>query len=94
MELFAGFKEKSGRTVILVGAQPDPVTRKLAGRSWTVNEGPSPALWEAHLSGTMGLGVIPVDMEGVVSFGAIDVDLYPLDFKGLAQKIKKWFPRR
>jgi len=90
MELFAGFKEKSGRTVILVGAQPDPVTRKLAGRSWTVNEGPSPALWEAHLSGTMGLGVIPVDMEGVVSFGAIDVDLYPLDFKGLAQKIKKW----
>lgn len=90
MDLFKGFKDKSGRTVIPPGTQPDPVTHKLAGSSWTVNEGPSPALWESHLAGTMGLGVIPVDMEGVVSFGAIDVDIYPLDYKALAAKIKKW----
>ena len=35
--------------------------------------------WEAHVGGEYGLGVIPITENNKVSWGCIDVDVYPLD---------------
>lgn len=45
----------------------------------------TPELWEKHLSGEQGLGIIPIRKDGTVCWGAIDIDIYDgLDIVKLA----------
>lgn len=49
---------------------------------------PVPAgAWRRHLEGAEGLVITPVRDDGTCWFGAIDVDVYPLDIPELARKI-------
>ena len=46
-------------------------------------------LWEGHLSGKQSVGIVPIDENNTCVWGAIDVDEYQLDLKGLAKKLVK-----
>jgi len=46
-------------------------------------------LWENHLSGEQSVGIVPIDENNCCLWGAIDVDEYQLDLKGLAKKLAK-----
>jgi hypothetical protein len=46
-------------------------------------------LWENHLAGEQSVGIVPIDESNCCLWGAIDVDEYQLDLKGLAKKLAK-----
>lgn len=54
-------------------------TKKVEGSARTVREPVSTQLWEAHVEGRQGLGIVPINDEGVSYFGAIDVDQYDIN---------------
>lgn len=45
-------------------------------------------LWNRHLRGEQGLGIIPINEHNCCRFGAIDVDIYPLNLKELNARIQ------
>ena len=47
-------------------------------------------LWGQHLKGEKGLGLVPIDENNSCVWGAIDIDEFTLDLKGLAKKLKKF----
>jgi hypothetical protein len=63
---------------------------KMKGRAKTVKGDVTLELWLSHLSGEMGLGIVPIDEKNKVRFGAIDIDEYPLDLKKLNANIQKF----
>ena len=46
--------------------------------------------WVDHIGGKEGLGVVPIDEENHVKWGAIDIDVYSLDLKKLVLKIEEF----
>jgi hypothetical protein len=60
---------------------------KLVVNYWNCPRALTPDDYAAHLDGTRGLVIAPVDAEGFAEFGAIDVDLYDLDAPGVVVKI-------
>ena len=49
---------------------------KVKGKAFTVKADVTGQLWEDHLSGKQGLGIIPINENNQVKFGAIDIDDY------------------
>lgn len=62
---------------------------KMLGQATSVAGEVSLELWDAHLIGRQGLGVIPITDQSKVKFAAIDVDIYDLDLRALARKIEE-----
>jgi len=54
----------------------------------TVREIYDVACWDKHLKGEEGLGVIPITDDALCNWGAIDVDIYPLDLVELEEKVR------
>ena len=52
--------------------------------------GPTADHWLAHLEGKSGLGIIPINEENQVRWGAIDIDTYSLDIPELVKKIESF----
>jgi hypothetical protein len=52
-----------------------------------VKEPPTIDLFEAHLSGQTPVGIYLLDDNEQVSFGAIDIDVYPIDLGVLANRL-------
>ncbi len=50
-------------------------------------EPPTIDLFEAHLSGQTPVGIYLLDDNEQVSFGAIDIDVYPIDLGALANRL-------
>ena len=82
--LFDGLKRAHGR--YLVG-QTTTSAGKVEGRASTIQSPVTLQLWLSHLEGKVGLGVIPAREDGLLRFGAIDIDTYPLDLEALVAKI-------
>lgn len=61
---------------------------KRKSKNHTVHQPYTINLWESHLKGVEGLGVIPITDDATCNWGAIDVDIYPLDLVELEQKVK------
>lgn len=55
----------------------------------TKHEPVTPEAWERHLAGEEGLVITPIRDDGTVVFGAVDVDVYPLDLALLAGHVKE-----
>ncbi len=85
MQLFAGYGNAHGIYKLPPGSAIDGVKRK--GRAATIKNPVTVELWDAHLRGEQGLGVIPINEESKCKFGAIDVDEYPLALEGLNKQI-------
>lgn len=62
---------------------------KLVGKAATVRRPVTEELWQGHINGRQGIGIIPIDEDSKCFFGAIDIDVYPLDPIPLAVEIKK-----
>ena len=67
------------------------VLHKAQGKAKTIKTvGATVNHWKAHLEGKKGLGIIPIDEENSVRWGAIDIDIYSLDLEKLVQKIEEF----
>src|ERR1035438_5975964 len=61
---------------------------KLKGAATTKREPVTDALWQEHLAGVTGLGIIPIRDDSTCVFGAIDVDVYAdLDHGRVASRV-------
>lgn len=85
-ELYQGLDRAYGRYK-LAGQKDEK--GKAKGRAETVSGAYTVQLWQTHLNGQQGLGVVPIQDEGTCWWGAIDIDVYPLDLAELEQKIRK-----
>ena len=67
------------------------VGQKKQGTAKTIKTmGSSVKHWKDHIDGVRGLGVVPIDEENHVKWGAIDIDTYSLDIKKLVLKIEEF----
>ena len=68
--------------------------KKVEARMKTVHEPPTLEKFSNHLKGEYpAMGIVPIDDNNQCLFGAIDIDVYPLDHKKLIKKISdKKFP--
>lgn len=85
-ELFKGRTDYHGKYVVL-----DEVSSsgKRKGVPKTVPEPVNVDRWIKHLTTDEGLGVIPINQDSQVVFGAIDIDDYKLDHKKLIETIEE-----
>lgn len=81
--IFAGFEHAHGRYVVPPGTRPDE-RGKVQGQANTRPRPVTLADWEGHLAGGDAIGIVPIRMDGTCVFGAIDVDVYPLEHQELA----------
>jgi len=62
---------------------------KHVGRGFTINKPPVDSLWQKHLDGIEpSLGIIPIRADNSCTWGAIDIDQYPLDLEAVVKKVK------
>lgn len=59
---------------------------KVQGRARTVHGEVTQALWDAHLRGEQGLGVVPIRDDNTTVFGAIDIDDYALGIADIEKR--------
>lgn len=62
---------------------------KAKGRAVTLQEQVTEQLWEGHLSGKQGIGIVPIRDNNTAVFGVIDVDVYDLDLVELQGKVTR-----
>ena len=63
--------------------------KKAEGKASTI-QGPITAeLWQKHISGERSLGIVPVTDDAICYFGAIDIDIYDINFHELAAAVIK-----
>lgn len=74
MSLFDGFRHAYGTYSSHLAAQDGG--QKLKGRAISVPRDVTVHQWEEHITGKVGLGIIPINENSEVKFAAIDIDLY------------------
>ena len=57
-------------------------------KSFIVRQPLTIELVQGHLSGKKGVGSIPIKANNKCSFGALDIDLYPLDLPALDRRLQ------
>ena len=62
---------------------------KKTGQARVLREPPTTDLWEKHLAGESGLGIIPIKDNNCCHWGAIDIDTYNLDHSNLIKQVEK-----
>lgn len=72
--LFDGFKQRFGRYDVAGGDKVEG--EKVQGKARTVDRPLTIDLYEKHLEGSVGIGVIPLRDDDTVRFAAIDIDVY------------------
>lgn len=85
---FEGLRRAYGSYDVPAGTKPDE-DGKLLGPRGTRKGEVTVDLWEAHLAGGHGLGIVPINDESMARFGAIDVDVYPLDLQSLQRDVAR-----
>jgi putative DNA primase/helicase len=88
MDLFGGSRSSHGRYIV---GQRKEGSLKVDGQAITVkNSGPTLEIWEAHIAGDTGLGVVLVDEDATVRAACVDIDIYDgLDI-GRVLKVAKY----
>lgn len=81
--LFHGLERAYGVFTLTPALAAAADTDKREGKARTVRGPVTEGLYEQHLKGTQGLGIVPIDDQGMSHFGAIDIDRYPLDIPAL-----------
>lgn len=63
--------------------------KKLVGKAATIRKPVTVKLWDDHLFGEQGLGIIPIDKDSNVYFGAIDIDDYDVTPQRINQLVQQ-----
>ena len=83
-KLFAGLDRAYGTYKVIAGED-----QKIKGEARTHLGTVTDELWELHLSGKQGLGIIPITDDATCLWGAIDIDVYAsLDIVAIELKIE------
>lgn len=87
--LFRSHPNVFGRTDVAEGFDENG---KANSRSWLDKSPLNHETWSGHLNNTTPIGCVPIKPNNMVSWGAIDVDVYEgqFDFKNLLEKITKY----
>jgi hypothetical protein len=86
--LFAGLTRAKGRYVSTTDPSQLVVGDKSKGRATTITEPVTLDDYRRHLSGELGLGIVPIRDDGTCVFGAIDIDQYAgLDHQALVKAL-------
>ena len=86
-EIFHGSSRAHGSFMVENGS----LGQKTQGKAKTIKTiGASTKHWQNHINGTSGLGIIPIDEENSVKWGAIDIDIYSLNLEKLVSKIEEF----
>lgn len=83
--LFRGLERAHGVYELTGAVSPNG---KAQGKASTVIGPVNDALWERHLTGEKGLGIVPITDDALCGFGAVDIDSYPLDLVELERHIR------
>ena len=85
-QIFAGLDIAYG-TYVINGQRHDG---KQEGKAAIIRKPPTDDLWRKHLKGVdPSLGIIPIRADNTCTWGAIDIDMYPIDHLALIKKIRK-----
>jgi hypothetical protein len=89
MALFHGLERAHGAYQIKTSGE-NKDGKKVDGRAVTRKEPVTEELWERHLTGKSGLGIVPIMDDSTCNFGAIDIDVYKdLDVKDILTAIDR-----
>lgn len=83
--LYGGLHRARGKNEIL---KTFDEKGKRKSKNYTLHSDYEEENWEAHLNGLEGLGVIPITDDATCNWGAIDIDIYPLDLIKLEEQIR------
>lgn len=83
-QLFAGRADCYGRYRVT-----EQKGQKQKGRGQTVHEPLTDQIYQSHLAGEIRLGVVPIRVDGKVSWFAGDIDLYDVDLQAIERKVQK-----
>jgi len=84
--LFAGLDRAHGQFNV---SREQGGKGKVGGSARTHYAPPTVNLWERHLKGDYGLGIVPIRDDGTVRFGAIDVDDYTVDISQIERDLRQ-----
>ena len=85
-DLYGGLHRARGKNELLKTIDEKG---KRKSRNQTVHSTYAVENWTDHLDGRIGLGVIPITDDATCNWGAIDIDIYPLDLVKLEQDVAK-----
>lgn len=61
-----------------------------SGKDHSTEKGtPTDSVWESHLKGDVGIGIIPIQDDGQCCWGAIDIDVKDISHLELVQRVQK-----
>lgn len=86
MQLFAGLDRAHGIYILDPKAEPEP-GKKIRGKAITYLKPVSVDLWEKHLDGRQGLGIIPIMDDDNVNWAVIDIDRYDLHHEAVSKQL-------
>jgi hypothetical protein len=84
MTLFEGMKSAHGTYEIQPSSQNGS---KKTGKAVTLKQEVTLKLWEDHVDGIQGLGIVPINEKNMCKWGVIDIDDYSLELRDLAAQI-------
>ena len=87
-KLFEGRKSAYGTYTLPKGIKKK--TTKQKGTAQTVKKKITNDLYEKHLNGEQGLGIVPIMEDNNCVFGAIDIDVYDLNHRDLEKQIQNY----
>lgn len=81
--IFAGHEDAHGEFTI---TNTDGIKAK--GKAQTLRQPTTVSLWESHLNGELGLGIIPINTSGNCTWGCVDIDEYEgMDLEEFSMKL-------
>lgn len=86
MDLFAGLDRAYGKYT-LNGEVNE--RGKAGGNAYTASGLADEQVWQDHLDGRDGVGIVPIRDDGTCVWGCIDVDIYNLDVEALSHRVVK-----
>lgn len=85
-DLFKGSDIAHGTYVVKTSRASDG---KKQGTAKVIREATTVAMWEEHLKGGTGLGIIPIRSDNTCQWGAIDIDQYDVSHKQLVNTLRE-----
>lgn len=83
--LFAGLDRAHG---VYVTSKNAVEGEKVKGRALTEHAPVTDELWQAHLEGKRGIGIVPLTDDGTVRWAGIDIDTYPIDHAAIEKNLR------
>lgn len=83
--LFKGLKRAYG-VFVIIGQKE---SGKYEGRASTLRKPVTDDLWERHVGGEQGLGIVPINEQNCCWWGCIDIDEYPAPNETIQKKLNE-----